>query len=536
MQETQSALNRYLKLSRLLTPDRLLNRAVQWAKINQLRDQQEYKWGAGFSNSPPSDTVVGRDSVWYLMGSSYYAQPWSRRLLDFWFSRGVDPNGKFTEYMSASRDPFFKDDYGLNINDGTPLFMIAACHYYSLTKDRDFLHRVYPLLLNSANLILDQRKIGTSNRFNLVWCNSTETFVRGLCGWRNAIRDYNLSGAVTEVNVECYYALKKISELAKEVGDQLNQERLETAAEDLRKAINKHLRSSTKKNPFYYLNISPAGDPVDDLTGDLLFPVLFEIADSAIAAEILQTLFSDQFWISTDNGGGGIRTVGSNEKKYTPRADPVTYGLMGGVWPNVALWAGRAAAARGFPDMALKALRGTYLLSERDNPARYNVMPGQLPEYFNGDDLMQRGQPRSTFLFGIFIWAALESFLGLKPSPTSLEVEPQLPEGWEWAAVSHLPYRGYPLSMIAVRNEKTIYSTRRIQTGWRQVTVPLALQEKYALHSAGQPFWMVVPRGEDNELLAASPEATTAQLIELGSDRVVAELAIPENRLVRKML
>ncbi len=535
-QETLSAMNRYLNLGRLLTPDRLLNRAVQWAKINQLRDQQEYKWGSGFSNSPPSDTVVGRDSVWYLMGSSYYAQPWSRRLLDLWFTKGLDVNGKFTEYMSASRDPFFKDDYGLNINDSTPLFMIAAYHYYSLTKDRDFLQRVYPSLLNSANLILDQRKVGTNNKYNLVWCTSTETFIRGLCGWRNAIRDYNLSGAVTEINVECHCALKKTAELAKEVGDQLNQERLETAAEDLRGAIERHLRSSTKKNPFYYLNIAPTGKPVDDLTADLLFPVLFELTDSETAKAILETLFSDQFWISSDNGGGGVRTVSSKEEKYTPRADPDTYGLMGGVWPNVALWVARASAAQGFPDLALKALRSTYLLSERDDPARYNVMPGQLPEYFNGDDLVQRGQPRSTFLFGIFIWAALESFLGLKPSPAGLEVAPQFPEGWEWIAVSNLPHNGYPASMIAVRNEKTIYSTMKIRSGWKQVTAPQMLQEKYALRSEGQPFWMVVPNGDAYEVLAVSSEKTTSQLIEVRSGRVVTELAIPENRLVRKML
>src|SRR5581483_11267749 len=177
-----------------------------------------------------------------LMGSSYYAQDWSRKLLDFWFRNGLEPSGKFTEYLAASREPLFQDDYGLNINDNTPLLMLAAHHYYSLTGDKGFLFAVYPALLRSANLILQQREVGSNNHYNLVWCDSTETFVRGLCGWRNAIRNYNLAGAVTELNVECYYALLMTAELAREVGDGSNARLLESAAGNLYSAIQSHLR------------------------------------------------------------------------------------------------------------------------------------------------------------------------------------------------------------------------------------------------------------------------------------------------------
>jgi len=68
------------------------------------------------------------------------------------------------------------------------------------------------------------------------------TFVRGLCGWRNAIPNYTLSGAVTEVNAECYSALRMTAELAHAMGDEANREHLEFAAGELANAIEKHLR------------------------------------------------------------------------------------------------------------------------------------------------------------------------------------------------------------------------------------------------------------------------------------------------------
>src|SRR3989449_7367882 len=207
------------------------------------------------------------------------------------------------EYMAASRDPIFKDDYGLNINDNTPLLMMAAHHYYSLTGDQGFLRAVYPSLLNSADYILSQRRVGKNNRFGLVWCTSTETFVRGLCGWRNAISNYNLSGAVTEVNSECYRALLQTSQLAQEMGDEPNRARLETAAQDLRQAIEKHLRASGPSTHFFHdLNINPAGEPVTEMTADLVYPVLYGVSDEATGRAIMQELFSGRFWVGAPSG------------------------------------------------------------------------------------------------------------------------------------------------------------------------------------------------------------------------------------------
>lgn len=536
LDDSVAAIHRYLETARLWTPDSVINHGYEWAKVNQLRMQQAYKWGQGFSNNPPSDIVVGRDSYWYLSGSSYYAQPWSRKLLNLWFREGQEINGKFIEYMTASRDPIFKDDYGLNINDNTPLLMMAAYHYYSLTGDVEFLHAVYPKLLNSADYILSQRWAGKNNHYGLVWCTSREKFVRGLCGWRNAIRNYNLSGAVTEVNTECYQALLRTAELARTVGDGANGARLTAAAEDLRNSIQKYLRATGPVNHFYCLNINPSGQRINDMTCDLLFPVLEGVADEAMGRSIIRELFSGRFWAGSPDGAGGIRTVSSAQPGYQPISTPANYGLLGGVWPNVALWAGKAAAAVDLPALTLQALRGTFLLSARKNPIHYNVVAGEFPEYFNGDDLIQRGMPLSPFVPGIYIWTALEGLAGLSPHPAGLRVHPELPTGWDWLAVSNLPYRGNPLTLLADKNDHTLYTTAGVESDWKQVVVPESLQEKFVLVSEKPVFMMVIPMGGHREVFAASDQAANGKVVDRETGRVLVELQIPAEVLVKAKL
>ena len=533
---TASSIDRYLMTSRLITPDPVINRATQWAKIMQLRLQQEYREGDAFTNNPPSDIVVGRDSMWYLMGSSYYAQNWSRKLLDFWFRNGLEPSGKFTEYLAASREPLFQDDYGLNVNDNTPLLMLAAHHYYSLTGDKGFLLNAYPALLRSASLIMQQRAAGLNNRYNLVWCDSTETFVRGLCGWRNAIRDYNLAGAVTEVNVECYHALLMTAELAREVEDDRNAHLLEAAARDLYEAIQSHLRDMSSPDQLYYLNINPAGVAVKEHTADLLFPILYGVSDSKTSYKILTDLFSPEYWVANEAGAGGFRTVSSKEAGFVAEATPASYGLLGGVWPNLALWIARAASLAGAPDLSLKALHASAQLTEMKAPAKFNVVPGEFPEYFNGSDLKQRGMPLSSFVPGIFIWSATESFLGLVPHAAGLLVEPQLPESWGWAAVSRLSYRGAPVSILALRDDRTVYTTVPVKTSWKQAQLTPELQDKYQFEPSSQIFGVVVPKEDGKEFIVVSDHPQKVTVRERGSGRQIATLSVPANGLARQTI
>ncbi|MBS0631954.1 MAG: hypothetical protein JSS11_08580 [Verrucomicrobia bacterium] len=525
--ENAIAVQRHLDTCRLWTPDAAITDGAHWAKLNQLRDYQEYRQGAGFSNNPPSDVFVCRDTFWFLVSSNYYGQAWSRRMLDFWFARGVEPNGKVIEYVHASSEPLYRDDYGLNINDNTPLLLIAAHHYYALSGDAGFLTAHYAAVLRIANYILDQR-----NADGLVWCRSRDAFVRGLCGWRNCTGKYSLTGAVTEINAECHRALDVVAELAAASGDRANAARFKSAAAALHTAINRHLRSDTTHNPFYLLNIAADGQRIDQLTGDLLFPALFGVAPKITARALLTELFNERFWLGLPSEAGGIRTISSADPGYIAKADPATYGLQGGVWPNLALWSARAASDAGLPELIVKALRATRLLGDRADFERANVTPGEFPEYYNGDDLVQRGCPRSTFIHGSYLWAAWEGFLGLTPRADVLEVNPVLPAGWDWTALSNIPYRGGPLTLLAERRTKTLYTTARVKTKWKQVVVPAALQDDYRLESETPVFWLVTPR----EVLAASDAAASAKLVSRATGKVVAQLTIPAGKLVRKKL
>lgn len=525
--ENTLAVQRHLDTCRLWTPDTVVTDGTHWAKLNQLRDYQEYRHGPGFSNNPPSDVFVARDTFWFLVGSNYYGQAWSRRMLDFWFRVGVEPNGKVIEYIHASSEPLYRDDYGLNINDNTPLLLIAAHHYYALSGDRGFLDAHYATLVRIAAYILDQR-----NADGLVWCRSRDAFVRGLCGWRNCTGNYGLSGAVTEINAQCHRALVVAAELAAATGDRANATRFKAAAAALHAAINRHLRSATATNPFYLLNIAPDGRRVDQLTGDLLFPALFGVAPRATARALLNSLFTEPFWFAGPGGAGGIRTISAAEPGYIPKADPSSYGLQGGVWPNLALWAARASADAGLPDLIVRALRATRLLGDRIDFDRVNVTPGEFPEYYNGDDLLQRGCPRSTFIHGSYLWTAYEGFLGLTPHAEALEVNPQLPAEWDWAALSNVPYRGVPLTLLAVNKTKTLYTTARVKTKWRQVLVSAAAQEAYTLESDQPVFWLVAGK----ELLAASDTAATVKLTERATGKPVAAFTLPAGKLVRQKL
>ena len=52
---------RMLSRSFIFTPAPVINRGLQWAKVNTLRVQHRYRDGLAFTNDPPQDIVVIRD-------------------------------------------------------------------------------------------------------------------------------------------------------------------------------------------------------------------------------------------------------------------------------------------------------------------------------------------------------------------------------------------------------------------------------------------------------------------------------------------
>ncbi|MDQ2807664.1 MAG: hypothetical protein M3Z04_12260 [Chloroflexota bacterium] len=366
-------------------------------------------------------------------------------MYDLLLAHGREADGKLTEYIHA--DSGAREDYGLNVNDDTPLFVVAAHHHYAVTGDGGFLHAAYPAVRAACDWLLSQRRDG------LVWCTVQGTDVWGNATWRNIIPGYQLAGAVTEINSLTVWALACAQELAAVVGADDDMARWATARGDLRAAIEAQLRDADTGT--YLLNRDADG-PHATLTADLVFPVLAGVADAGEAAAILDRLYSAEFYTPF-----GIHTVSRAEAEYDPAYG---YGLLGGLWPNLTAWVAYAGRAT-YPDRLVAMMQHLYALCEPSDPrAGGNLVPGEFPEWFHGETYQSLGMAMSPWMPPTYLWLGLEGLLGLQPTPGGLHANPHLPSDWHWIGLRNLPYRGGRISLFAC--DGRIYSSAALDSTW----------------------------------------------------------------------
>jgi hypothetical protein len=473
-----------LRTSDILTPDPAITRAIKWAKINTIREQRHYPIGNSFTNDPPQDILVVRDIAWFSVGSDYLTPDFSRGSMELVRDYGVEPGGEITEYIMACESPPFTSNYNLNINDDSPLFIFAVHHHYALTADDEFLRALWPTVHGAANWILDQKRGG------LIWCTSEESNVWGIASWRNIIPEYQISGAVTEINAECYMALRLAARCAEMVGEIDESERFLAEALELKENINKQLVS--EETGLYLLNIDNSGKRHHNVTGDMVFPVMFGIADEEMREKVLQRLYAEDSWTPF-----GVRTVPKNEPEYDPE-----YGvrLIGGIWPNLTGWVAYASRL-DHPEKMIEGMRNIFRVSEVDNPLAYkNVVPGEFPECLHGETYQSRGMALSPWMPASFIWLAIDGLLGFRPQVTELSVQPHLPESWQWLAIRDVPYRGRHFSLFYHRG--TIYSSQQVDTGY-----PLELYDEDVSHLIESNAYVIaLRRAEEMVLFIGVPE------------------------------
>ncbi|MBV8460945.1 MAG: hypothetical protein JO009_08655 [Candidatus Eremiobacteraeota bacterium] len=486
--EAQSYYERLRQTGFVRTPDPLINRAIDWAKINTVRVQHRFPAGAGFTNDPAQDIVVVRDAAWYALGSDYLTPEFSRALFELIAQYGIEEGGMITEYIAACADPPYKSDYDLNINDDTPLIVCAAYHHYSVTHDRAALERLWPMVRGACDWIIGQMRHG------LVVAHSLEANVWGISGWRNIIPQSQISGAVTEINVECARALRLGSVLARLQGDGETSDRYRSAGDSLAQAIATRLVS--ERTGLYVLNIDPEGEAHHDLTGDQIFPVLFAVADDERKAKILELLYTPEFWTPF-----GVRTVGKNQSEYDPE-----YGvhLLGGIWPNLTAWVAYASKSHS-PRRLVSAMRNIWKISEVENPKAYqNVMPGLFPERLSGDTFKSRGMAMSPWMPPTYLWLAYEGPLGFEPSPDGLRINPHLPDDWKWIGVRGVPIMGTTMSCFYYR--RTLYASIPVASRSRCVV----LDEDVSRHvQSDAPFYVALADEREILVFIATDQAGT---------------------------
>ncbi len=471
-----------LEHGRVLTPDRVINDGALWSKVNMLRVMARYPQGPAFTNEPGvSSNVVGRDAAWFVYGNDHFLPDFSRSLLDAFAARQYE-NGKIPEYYSALDG--HAEDYGLNINDDTPLFILAVNHHYRSTGDLDWLRGIYPAVSKAARYIVAQE-----DERGLVFCSARDPRgnVWAIAGWRNVIPNYSLNGAVTEINAECAAALRSAGHLAENLGrPEAEAQEFFGAAAALRQAMDRYLLNP--QNGIYYLNIDADGNIHTDVTGDEIFPVMFRVCDEEVGFRVISRLNSPDFW--TD---AGLRTASQHDPLYDPFA---CVGLIGGVWPGLTWWYA-FAAARYHPDFMVRALRSSFE-HYAANPKTNNTVPGQFSEWFDGESLVNRGMRLSPWEPPRFLWAAVEGVCGLMLTPGLPRINPLIPHRWKWVALRQLPYHGRLVSYVVARHGEHfhVYADCDVQTPHRKevydedisarVRASATMAEVVALRRAGE--------------------------------------------------
>jgi glycogen debranching enzyme len=439
-----------LACGHVLTPDPVINEGALWSKVNMLRVMACYPQGPAFTNEPGvSSNVVGRDAAWFVYGNDHFRPAFSRALLDT-FARLRYPSGKIPEYYSALDGHV--EDYGLNINDDTPLFILAVNHHFRATGDLDWLRGIYPAVAGAARYIITQE-----DARGLVFCSAKDPRgnVWAIASWRNVIPQYSLNGAVTEINAECVAALRAAGHLTQNLGQpDAEAQEFFAASQRLRDAMDRHLLNP--ENGLYYLNIDADGNVHTDVTGDEIFPVMFRACAEDVGFRIISRLNSPDFWTA-----GGLRTASRDDPLY----DPAAYvGLIGGVWPGLTWWYA-FAATRYHPEFMVRALRSSFA-HYAANPQTNNTVPGQFSEWFDGESLVNRGMRLSPWEPPRFLWAAVEGVCGLVLGPHLPGVNPLIPPGWKWVAVRRLPYHGRELTYFVGRHggDLHVYANADVQS------------------------------------------------------------------------
>lgn len=436
-----------LDISQVATPEPIINQGVQWSKANMLRVMGTYPVSRAFTNEPGvSSNVVIRDMAWFVYGNDWLDAASSGEMLRA-AAKMRYPSGKIAEYFNALDGHI--EDYGLNINDDTPLFVLGVAHHCYASGDKAFIKDLYPVVRDAARYILTQR-----DKRGLVFCSAKGQNVWGIASWRNVIPNYSINGAVTEINSLCYGALKAAAQLATLAGSGEDAHSFDSEAEALRDAINTHLLNPD--NGMYYQNIDADGNTHTDVTSDEVFPVMFKVAPPDVAFRIISRLNSPDFWTEA-----GLRVLPNQSPYYDPSSH---VGLLGGVWPGVVFWYA-FAAAHYHPDFMVRGLRDGYR-SYLADPKKNNTVPGQFSEWFDGESLVNRGMRLSPWEPPRYMWAAIEGMAGVTIGPEGLSLDPRLPPDWKWLSLSRLPFHGREITFFVARQSEglTLYASEAVQS------------------------------------------------------------------------
>ncbi len=281
----------------------------------------------------------------------------------------------------------------------------------------------------------------------------------------------------------------------------------------------------------YLLNSGNDGVDHHDLTGDLVFPVLFGVAEEDVRRAVLETLTENDLWTTY-----GSRTVSKHEKNYSP---DFGYQLVGGLWPNLTAWVAYCLRNEN-PELLAEGMRNIYRLSEESIPKNFgHVVPGEFPERLHGETFRSQGMPLSPWMPPTYLWLGVEGLLGVDPRLDALTVEPHLPVSWNWIAVKDLQYRGESVSLFVydgilycthpVKSSLPIKVGRRITIGHDDLfCIGIEVDGTACIFAASEEGWkgtITIHRNAHQELVEVSVGKSTAMLYRVNGHSIVESKA-----------
>jgi aldose 1-epimerase len=414
----------------LRSPDSLLDRAVEYAKVNL--DESlvcnpdlgcglvaGYGLSGGNSDRPGFGWFFGGDASinsFAMTGAGLH--PLVRQGALEFFAKNQRADGKITHEISqaAGRIPWFTDyPYAFYHGDTTPFWVLAFGEYWKQTADTALLRRLWPNLRKAYE-----------------WSRRTDTDGDGLMENPSAgagaleVGDLQI-GILSDVYLNGVWAaaLERFARMAEAMGER-------ALADSARAIRTRALRTMEARlwlpaRGQYAFALLTGGAVNETLTAWPATAMAFDVFDPAHGAAMAERLASSE--IMTD---WGARPLASS----SPLFDPLHYN-NGAVWPFVTGWVSLAeyryhhAAAGKF---ALDAIART----------GFDEARGRNPEVISGRFYkpLDTAVPQQFFATSMVLTPLLRGLLGLDVDAPAhrLTLAPHLPPQWDSVAVQNIPF------------------------------------------------------------------------------------------------
>lgn len=396
------------RLTRVETPEPILDRAFGWAKVRMDAFLAETPgigrsllagyaasrpgWGDG---RPGYGWYFGRDACWTAFATLAMGdRDIARDVLRF-LSRTRDITGKVMHEYTTSGLVHY------DAADSTPLFLLLVARYAAWTGDLAFLDRLWPAVL-------------AAYRF----CLETDTDGDGLIenhrvghGW---IEHGPLGGLhVTLYNASCWLAaLEGLGPVARARGEGDLATELAERAACAREAIARRLSTPSG----YALGLESDGRPRVHRTAMLAVPLLLGAVPPEACGGWYDAIASSDF-----SAPWGVRMIAASD----PLFDPTGY-HQGAVWPLYTGWVSLAEWRGGREAAALAHLRANARLAEERER-------GAFDEVLHGTECRAAGIcPDQAWSAAMVVSPTVEGLWGVAPDALAngVRVTPWLPPEW----------------------------------------------------------------------------------------------------------